>query len=397
MAVSNYAYSDLLNQVVDSSRRSNITNVITARNFLNRAARKVVSDLDLRSTKRNSALASKLFNDPIFSYASPSDLKSDAIIDFDPQTNRATDFRLELVSEQEFQMKKTIKSNIIAISTDELVKRILFSGNVNDTVLAPASLDSLTADGGTWTAYNDAANLVADTDNFVSGGGSIKFDLTGSATTAGIYNTGLNSFDISDYIDNGSVFVWVYINSTTNLTNFILDVGNDLTTNYYTQTITTAFDSTAFVNGWNLLRFDFASMTQNGTVSPTTCDSIRFYMTKTSGKSDDGYRVDSITFHTGQIHNVLYYSRYPWQTSAGVFLENSTADTDLLNAETDEFDLFVFRGKMELYRELRRFDLVKDAQIEYISLMKDYKTKNPTERAHRNRFYYNPTLYRKRF
>lgn len=391
-----YSYSDFLSQVVDSARRSNITNVITARNFLNRAARLLISEVDLRSTKRNAALASKLFDD-IYSYAAPADLKGDAIIDFDPQVNRRSSFRLELLSEQEFQMKKTIKDNVIALATDDLTKRILFSGDVDDTILVGATLDSLTADGGTWTAYNDAASLAADTDNYVKGGASLKFDLTGSVATAGIYNIGLTAFDISDYVNNGSVFVWVYINSITNLTNFILNVGNDLTTNYYAQTITTNNEGVAFYNGWNLLRFDFASMTQNGTVDPTTIDSMRIYMTKTAGKSDDGYRFDNITFHTGEIHNVIYYTRYPWQTSAGVFIENSTADTDLLNAETDEFDGFVFRGKMELYRELRRLDLVADAKVEYEAWKKEYKKRNPSERVERNKQYYNPILYHRKF
>ena len=396
MAVGVYTYSDYLNQVVDSNRRSNITNVITAANFLNRAARLVVSENDLRSTKRNSPLAAHLFDD-VYSYASPTDLKGDALIDLIPQVNRSTDFRLELVSEQEFDMKKTIKSNLVGIATDELVKRILFSGDVSDTIITPATLDSLTADGGTWVLFGDATNVAADTTNFVKGGGSVSFDLVGSGTTAGISNVGLNSFDITNYINSGSVFVWVYINSTTNLTNFIIRIGNDITANYYTQTITTTNEAAAFVNGWNLLRFDFASMTQTGTVAPTTCDSIAIYMTKSSGKSDDGYRIDDISLHTGQIHNVLYYSRYPYQTAAGAFLENSTATTDLLNAEMDEFEGFVWRGKMELYRELRRFDLVQDARNEYILWQKNYKKLYPSERIQRNRYYYNPILNRRTF
>lgn len=396
MAVGTYSYADLLNQVSDANRRSNITNVITALTYLNRAARVVISEVDLRSTKRNSALASNLFDD-IYSYAAPTDLKSDALIDFIPQVNRERNFRLELTSEQDFDMKKTVKNNVIAVATDELVKRIKFSGDVTDTILSPASLDTLTADGGTWILFGDATNVVADATNYVKGGGSVSFDLVGSGTTAGISNIGLNEFDITKYVNNGSVFVWVYINSITNLTNFIIRIGNDITTAYYTQTITTTNESTAFVNGWNLLRFDFASMTETGTVAPTTCDSIALYMTKTSGKSDDGYKVDDISFHTGQIHNILYYSKYPWQTSAGAFLENSTATTDLLNADTDEYDGFVWRGKMELFRELRRKDLVEDARVEYELWKKKYIKENPTERVERNKQYWNPNTYRRAF
>lgn len=397
MALSVYQYTDLLAGVIDSARRSNITNVITVRNYLNRAARLVASELDLRSMKRNAVLGTDLFDD-VYSYPAPSDLKSDAIIDFAPQVNRSRNFRLELLSEQEFDQKKLIKTNIIALASDDLAKRIMFSGDVDDTVLKPASMDTLTADGGTWVLFGDAENVAADADNFVVGGGSIKFDISSAGgTTAGLQNTGLTQFDITNYVNAGHVFVWVYINSTTNLTNWILRIGNDLTANYYTQTVTIDHASLAFVNGWNLLRFDFASMTQVGTVAPTTCDSISIYMTKAGAKVDDGYRVDDISLHTGEIHNVLYYSRYPWQSSAQTYLENSTADTDYINAETDEFEGFVFRGKMELFRELRRHDLVADARVEYENWKKEYKMRNPTERVHRSRFYYDTTLNHRAF
>jgi hypothetical protein len=388
-----YLYTDLLSQVVDSARRANITNVITARNYINRGARRVLSDIDLRSSKRNAALSSRLFDD-VYSYACPSDLKSDAIIDFIPQVNRNINFRLELLSEQEFDMKKTIKNNVIAVATDDLVKRIKFSGDVKDTILGTATFDSLTADGGTWVLFGDGENVVADTDNYVVGGGSVKFDISSAAgTTAGIQNTDVNDLDITDYVNNGSVFVWVYINSTTDLTNWILRIGND-SSNYYTQTVTTTNEATSFVAGWNLLRFDFASMTETGTVTETAVDYIALYMTKETTKVDNGYRVDGMTLHLGELHNVLYYSRYPWQSSAGAFIENSTADTDYINCESDEFELFVFKAKEELFRELRRFDLAKDAKIEYNELKADYIRKNPSERAHRNRNYYSINLYR---
>ena len=391
--VGNYTYLEVLAQVVDLKRRVNIDNVMTVRNFINRAARMVLNDVDLRSSKRNTVLGTDLFDD-IYSYPAPSDLKGNGVIDLDPQVNRSRTFRLELVSEQEFEQKKTVNTNIIALATDELVHRLLFSGDVDDTVLVGATLDSLTSEG-TWSAYNDATNVVTDADNFVKGSGSIKFDLTGSGTTAGIENTTITDLDISDFTNNGHIFVWAYINSTTDLTNFIIRIGNDLTANYYSQTITTNNEGVSFYNGWNLLRFDFASTTETGTVDDTAVDSIRIYMTKTSGKSDDGYRFDSIELHTGEIHDIIYYSRFAWQSSAGTFLEDSTADTDLINAETDEVDGFVWRSKMELYRELRRKDIVEDARVEYELWKRNYQRQNPSERVQRNKQYYDPTLYRR--
>lgn len=267
---------------------------------------------------------------------------------------------------------------------------------MNDDTSVVATLDSTTADGGTWVAFGDATNVTSESDNYVVGSGSVEFDLVGSGTTAGLENTAVTSFDVTDYVNAGHVFVWVYINSTTNLTNWIIRLGSD-SSNYFTQTVTTNQVSASFVNGWNLLRFDFASMTETGTVTRTAIDYIAIYMTKTSGKSDDGYRIDHMVLHTGEIHNLLYYSRYPWQSSGGTYLEDSTANTDLLNAETDEVDGFVFRSKMELFRELRRFDLVADAKSEYEVWKANYKRQNPSERIHRERNYYNPLLYRRRF
>lgn len=395
MAVGSYSYSELLNEIVDSARRANITNVITARIPINRGARRVLQDVDLRGTKRNSVLGTDLFND-IYTYPSPSDLKGDAVIDIIPQVNRSSRFRVTLVDEAEFDLKKYIDTDIIAIARDELVNTIKFSGDVDDETLTMATFDTTTADGGTWTAFGDATNVTNEADNFIAGAGSVEFDLTGSGTTAGLENTSVTSQDISAYVNAGHVFVWVYINSTTNLTNWILRIGSS-SSDYYTQTVTTDNASAAFVNGWNLLRFDFASMTETGSVTDTAVNYVALYMTKTSGKNDDGYRIDHMVLHSGEIHNILYYSRFPWQSSAGSYLEDSTADTDLLNAETDEFDGFVFRCKAELFREVRRFDLVKDAMAEYKEWKSEYQRKNPSERVHRNRFYYDPNLYHRKF
>jgi len=161
-----------------------------------------------------------------------------------------------------------------------------------------------------------------------------------------------------------------------------------LTTNYYAITVTTQADGTAFTNGWNLLRFDFANATENGTVTDSAVDSVRIYMTKTSGKSDDGYRVDDLTFHTGEFYTIYYYSKYPWQTSAGTYIENSTTTTDKINLDTDELELLTFIGKREVAAELRDWEQFKRADEEYKARLKEYKTKYPTQRINPSRKYY---------
>jgi len=384
MSVGQYSYTELRDEIVDPIRYNNIGSVITTRNIINRTARLVSLDIDLRSMKRKAALASKLFDDR-YSYAAPSDIKGDAIIDIIPQRDKQwRKKRTQLIHEEEFEQKKTtLEGDVgyhVALATDDLVNRVLFSGNVDDDSEKVAGLDSLTADGGTWVLFGDAENVAVDTDQYVTGGGSVKFDISDAGgMTAGLQNTGLNTFDITNYRDDGSVFVWVYINSITDLTNWILRIGSG-TGNYLTQTITTAHESTAFVAGWNLLRFDFASMTETGTVDEDACNFIALYMTKETGKADNGYRVDDIVLHTGEYHNILYYSKYPWQSSAGTFIENSTADTDLVNADTDELELFVLKGKEVMFDELDEERKMLRAAAAYREAKKQYLKNNPTQR-----------------
>ena len=382
-----YTQANLQQAIVDSKKYPNIASQITIQDVLNRTARMLWADFDPRGSRRSALLASKLFDDQ-YEYAAPTDLKNDAIIDLFPQANRIGNSALKMVTSEEFDRKKTVYNNLINVYDSNTVKKIRASFDVIDEVIKPCTFDTLTQDGGTWTAYSDATNVVVDDVNYIGGSGSIKFDLTGSATTAGIYNTDVDEFDISAYTNDGSAFVWVYINSTTNLTNWILNVGQDLTTNYYAMTATTQADGTAFTNGWNLLRFDFSGATENGTVTDSAVNSIRIYMTKTSGKSDDGYRIDSLSFHSGEMYTILYYSKYPWQTSGGSFIENSTTTTDKINLDTDEFDLLVFLGKREVAKELRDWETFKVCDTEYKERLAGYKLSNPTQKVNRTSRYW---------
>ncbi len=378
-----YSYTNLKDQIADPIRFDNLGSVLTTRNIINRSVRSVVHDVDLHSLKRKAQLTPKIF-DEIYDYPTPTDYS--ALIDVQPQANRTQRQRWFFVNEEYFDAKKSGYENLITVADDDLVRKFRMNIQPTDTKLTVATFDSTTADGGTWAAYSDATNVATNTDNYIKGGGSLSYDLVGSATTAGVFNSALTTFDLTDYINSGSAFVWCYLTTATLITNFILEIGND-TSNYYTMTATTIQDGSAFVNGWNLLRFDFSGATQTGTVDPDASDHVRLYMTKTSGKSDNGYLFDDLTLHTGQYFDAVYYSKYGWQSSAGTYLENSAADTDLVNADTDEFDGFVHKGKYEVYKELKEFDLMKIAAQDYQEWKQRYQMRYPTERAAIINFY----------
>lgn len=215
--------------------------------------------LDFRSARRKVALTPNLFNG-IFDYTCPADLAAQKIIDIPAQAKRQ-DGEFFLVPTTEFEMKKA--KGMIAIKDFNATKSLQVSSNVDDKEVVVAELDSLSSgasDGSNWALFGDAVTLAADTDDFIKGNGAIKFNISAAGgTTAGIQHASQKPVDMTDFFGGtSSFFVWHKIADITNITNYILRFGTDAS-NYYYKTITTQADGTAFVNGWNLLKFDVAS------------------------------------------------------------------------------------------------------------------------------------------
>jgi hypothetical protein len=382
-----YSYTNLKDQIIDTQLYQNTTTSTAIRNSINRAARIVNSEIDLRSAKRVYSTVQKIF-DNIYDYVAPTDLKGMKVIDIYPQANRSSDTRRFLTTPAYFDRKKDVYGNMVAVLDNSFTRTLRACFDVIDTKLTVSSFNSLT-DDGSWVLFGDGENVAINTDNFITGSGAVSYDISAAGgTTAGIQNSTIEQIDISDFVTNGSAFVWAYIVDTTNITNFKIRLGNSSTV-YYEMTATTKADGTAFSVGWNLLKFNFAGKSETGSVTDTTIDYLALYMTKDGAKvSETGYLFDDLQLHTGEYHNILYYSKYPWQTSTGVYIENSTADTDKINADTDEMELFVFKGKEEVFRDLRDYDQMKLAQSDYEKLKLQYKLANPSEALQEKLYYY---------
>ena len=361
----NFAQSEL-----NTETTAIVSGSFTAANFLtiaNRAVRDVLSDIDLRSSIRATALSPNLF-DEIYEYTCPSTIKGNKIIDIKPQINRGRYDRWTLVTAEEFDRKKKdlrmdkygdpiemsgtqwLGDNLVAFSRDDLVNKLLISRPIDDEETGISTLDAV----GDWTGVGDGSNLTKDSDHYVKGSSCINWDIDATGgTTAGIVNSSLDTFDVSDYKTNGSVFAWAYISSITNLTNFIIKIGSSSSA-YYSITVTTNNEGVAFYAGWNLLRFDFADKSTTGTPDDDGCDYCALYMTKATAKiSETDYRFDNIVMKLGDHYNVIHYSRFFWQSSTGTYLEDATAVTDLLNCETDEYGLIISKTAERMERHLK--------------------------------------------
>ena len=382
-----YTYQNLYDNV-NGMIHKKIGNLSSSLNTLNRAARFVTGDIDLRSCKRKATASPNLFSD-IFDYSCPSDLKGMALVDISPQVNRSQDSELRLTSPEEFDRLKTIDKLMVAFAQFSGTRKLRISMEIDDDELVISELDTTTSGGGTWAGFGDGENLTSDSDNYVNGNASINWDIgSGGGTTAGIVNTGLDAFDITDYLNAGSVFTWVYIQDITNITNFILRLGQSASAYYY-KTVTTTNEGTAFVNGWNLLRFDLQSLSSTGSPSDEDVIYAAVYMTKDGAKiNETDYRFDWMVMKRGRVHEVWYYSKYAWQSSAGTWIENSTTTTDYLNAETEELELITFKAAEYASQELKDYDDVKYFANEYKNKKADYLMKYPSEAKLHTIIYY---------
>jgi|WetSurMetagenome_2_1015567.scaffolds.fasta_scaffold153146_2 hypothetical protein len=383
-----YIYADL-KSAITGRLHNQLDQMVDVRVALNNAVREVFSENDLRSAKRKSVLAPNLFTD-IYQYACPSDLKHQKIVGIQPQTmDRTKENRWQLVGEEEFDQRKQYDKNLIAISDKDFTRKLLVSADINDNGFTLASLDSLTGDGGTWSVFGDAENLSVDTDDFIKGNASIKYDISSAGgTTAGIYNSSLSTADLTNYVSAGSIFIWAYVTSATNLTNFILRVGTD-SSNYYSMTATTTNEGLSFSAGWNLVRFDFSGKSTTGTPTDTTINYVALYMTKAAGKiSETDYRFDHIIVKKGKIFNVIYYTRYPWQNVSSVYCIDSITNSDYLCVDAEEFPLVVEKCVEHCAEEVRDKDDAAIAKNNYKEKRSEYRRNYRSEAIQSQSTYY---------
>ena len=368
-----YTRSQLLNDI-NMGIRGKIGMISNQGDFINRVVREFRNEVPIRSGKRKQQLTPNLFNG-VYQYACPSDLADNRIIDIPAQAKRY-DGSFGLVPVEQFNVNPQLGD--IALDDFNGTRTLLIKSAVATPELTIDPISSV----DDWVAFGDAENIELDSDDYIKNNASASFDISSAGgTTAGVQNSALSSFDITDYLGgNSSIFVWVKINSTTNLTNYILRIGSS-SGNYYQKTVTVRSDGNAFENGWNLLRFDLTNLIETGTVTDTAITYAAVYMTKTAGKiSETDYKFNNLVLMRGVIHNILHYSKYGWQTSAGAYLQNSTDSLDVVVADDTEYEMIVKKG-IHLGMKLTNFEMgeIEEAKNDYKEAVSQYTANNPDE------------------
>lgn len=344
----------------------------------NETVRQVYGDTRLRSSKRRLPLVPNLYSQE-FEYSCPSDLDGPGIIDV-PQQAKRSDGEFTLVPVEQFL--RWHRKGDISINDFNGIRQLLIDSRVQDQTIVVDALSSVDVEGGSWTPIGDAENLVANTDNFTNGNGSLSFDIDASGgTTAGISITGKTATDLSQYIGLvAALFLNVQLPEIDGITNFKLQLGNDAG-DYWEQTVTMRNDGTAFAPGWNTLRFDMNSLIQTGNPVASAITYISIFMTKATNKqSEQGFLLNWLTAKKGKYADVLYYSKFGWQDASGAYKESATLPTDVLVADTDEVNLMIKCGRWLAMQEADGLEpSIARLATSYSEALKAYQMRNPSE------------------
>ncbi len=401
-----YAYTQIVRDLQTKlhGRRLNLTTTDSTtgdsnleRDLINSAVRIAMSEVDFRGNIRESVLTPNLMNNQ-YDYALPVDVKGDAIIDLRPQ---ATDSRGEfetydLVPPEEFDRRKIVEKGIYTIMNDDLTRILRVSANIDDEELTVSSLEDTAWGTFDTDAVNDS-DVKVDNDDFIEGNGSIRFQTdTGDSTdtAVGIQNDSITRFNISSYLARGQAFVDAKLTvADTGIHQITLRLGSD-SSNYYQISDSNQNDCSAFVTGWNKVRWDFTNKTTTGTPTDTAIDYAAIFWSRDTTTTallhlnDTDWGFDNLILKRGKYYLLSYYSRYVFQDTALALVENSTNDSHALLVQNDEFEVIMAKAA-ELGSQYLRDERDREYYVkEYERLKQSYLMRNPSQANVRTSSYY---------
>lgn len=331
-----YSVLDLKNDLEGVLHGTTNNQIQNLDGVINRAARQLLLDLDPQETKRTVEFVAPIFN-TVYDYPIAADVKGNKLIDIFPQVQRIPqDVWLQTYNQAFDVMKQNIFSmqNMFTMNFDSSIKTIRINAPWLNNPVIVNEIEAI-ATNGTWAAGGTASNLAVNNSNFAQGSGSLQFDVT--VGTGYIENSTMTAVDLSDYTNQSSFFVWVYVPTGTNLTSVNLRIGSS-STDYYTLSVTQTQQGTAFVNGWNLCQFDWSSMSQTGTVDETSFTYARVSLVMTG--TNTAVKVNGLNSILGTVLQYSYYSKYLFRNSStDAFQETVLDDADLINLDTESYNL----------------------------------------------------------
>ncbi len=317
---------------------------------INRAARKLLLDVDPQETIREIPFSTPVF-DSVFEYALAPDVKGISILDIRPQVNRGTRDIFNQDYSQQFSLSAQSNGQNGLISQFNIkFNNSLKTIEVNSAT-APAAVIVNTASGvsinGSWIQGGAATAPTTNNINWVANGGSIQFDIAAGADPllATMTNSTQDANDLSAQQDQSTWFLWLNMPVGDDFEDVNLRWGSSATDYWQATAQTMTQAGTAFQNGWNQLAFQWSPATITTVGSPDVTNlTFLEVLIHTNGNEQVGVLLNNITCQMGQILNYLYYSKYMFRdANTGAFQETVTDTSNLINLDTESYNMLFYQ------------------------------------------------------
>jgi hypothetical protein len=162
---------------------------------------------------------------------------------------------------------------------------------------------------------------------------------------------------------------------------------------YYSRTSTATNEGNAFAIGWNLIRGDWNGATVVGSPVVTAINYLYIGVTVTSNQT--AIKVDNIISNMGLYRTLEYYSKYLFRdVTTGVFQETVTDVSNLINLDTDSYNLYFNLLAYYCAQQLQGLDaMFYDANFfigEYEKDKAKYCARQPSQVQKSRQPYYSP-------
>ncbi len=211
------------------------------------------------------------------------------------------------------------------------------------------SCDTLT-DNGTVTLTGDGSNLILDTQIFVQGSASYRFNITDNGGTTTITFSGMNPNDLTQYFNLGQFFVSLECpnSNTVAIPQMQIRIGSDNTgaTNYTQMIATENYRGDAIKNSWAQVGFNPLDLTTTTVGSPDYTNPTYMQIVISNGVTGTSgfYRLDNIFAALPTYFQLPYYSKNNFKDTNGLYIQYPTALTDTVLCPEDTNDAFHFKA-----------------------------------------------------
>lgn len=331
-----YTVQNAKNELLGMMHGTTLDDIINIDGVFDRAARQLLMDVDPQETIRSSYIP---FYDKLYTFPLAADVKGNKIIDVQHLHDRGGRIYPQNYS-QEFSIKQQQQN---ARSLNISFRNGLKYLSLKAFELPQAITIAETSNATDWSAVLAMTGL-SDTDtNTVTGDGSLYYNYNGANLSATMSTT-VDALDLSDLEDrNAGVFL---LNTSVpvgaSLASMTLKIGSGAG-DYITITSTSTHQGTVFQNAWNAVSFLLANGTETGTIDWSAITIAEVTWTFTSTTPQTGIYLDGLFFSKGEYLEYLYYSKFLFRNTAGVFQETVDDDTNIINLDTETYNLYLYQ------------------------------------------------------